>query len=219
MDHLNEFVVNDIDFNVLRMRLEFKFSMPLVRATGHYQLYNTSIAGMNIFGEGPFMVAAHGEIVLSSYILAYTKINGPHFCSYPQKDITFSGFLRLNVVNGHLNMLELNSTLLMDGMTSKIEGIMGDESASDFYNEMIAKVVPDMMNQSRAEVGRYISDLLMGPANEVLNKITLGDLIGWGRNPPRRGLLANVGRACKKLTTATKTKINNIDSLLPKINL
>lgn len=61
MDHLNEFVVETIEFNILRMRLDFKFRMPVVKATGHYHLNDTNVAGINVWGEGPFLVAAHGK--------------------------------------------------------------------------------------------------------------------------------------------------------------
>lgn len=92
---------------------------------------------------------------------------------------------------------------------------MGDQSATDFYNEMIAKVVPDMMDNNRIEVGQFISDQLMEPVNKVLNDITLADLIGWGRMPPARrppNHLANFGKMCNQLSAKTKTKFNDFVS-------
>lgn len=75
-------------------------------------------------------------------------------------------------------MLEFNSTLLMNALTTNIEGILGGGVAGEFYNEVIQQMVPELLQQNKAEVGRYISDSIMTPVNQVLNTMTLPDLIG-----------------------------------------
>lgn len=59
MDHLDEFTVNEIEFNLLLMRLKFSFTMPKVRAVGHYNMSSTLVDGFELWGQGPFEIIAH----------------------------------------------------------------------------------------------------------------------------------------------------------------
>lgn len=86
-------------------------------------------------------------------------------------------------------MLEFNSTLLVDAVTTNIEGILGGEEG-ELYNEMIQQLVPALLHSNKAEVGRYISDSIMGPVNKVLNTMKLSDLIGLNSHR-KKGNTAN----------------------------
>lgn len=56
VQNLNQFTINDINFNVLTMRIDFSISFPEISATGKYSI-NASIAGLTtVEGDGPFDV-------------------------------------------------------------------------------------------------------------------------------------------------------------------
>lgn len=61
MDHLDEFTVNQIEFNFLQMRLKFDFTMPKVHVSGHYNM-SSMLDGFHLWGQGPFEVIAHSML-------------------------------------------------------------------------------------------------------------------------------------------------------------
>lgn len=99
-------------------------------------------------------------------------------------------------------MNEFNSILLIDAVTSNIEGILGGGEAEEFYNEVIEQIVPELLQTNTAEVGRFISDSIMGPVNKVLNTMTLADLIGL-HSHRKKGTTANALIAPAAVKTCT----------------
>lgn len=56
VQNLNKFTINDINFDVLYMRIDFSFNFPEITATGKYSI-NASITGLTtVEGDGPFEV-------------------------------------------------------------------------------------------------------------------------------------------------------------------
>lgn len=92
-------------------------------------------------------------------------------------DVKWNGYLRLNLVNGHLNLREFYSTLLLKSVKSHFEGISGDPELDKFYNELIERTLPGALRSRKQRVSRYITKNVMGRANKVLNKIRLVDLL------------------------------------------
>lgn len=92
-------------------------------------------------------------------------------------DVKWNGNLRLNIVNGHLNLLEFYSTLLLKSVESNFEGITGGSETGEFYNQLIEHTVPGLLKSNKEQVSRYITKRVMGSANEVLNKMSIVDLL------------------------------------------
>lgn len=90
----------------------------------------------------------------------------------------------------------------MDAVTSNIEGILGGGEADEIYNDVIEQMVPELLQSYTAEVGRYISDSIMDPVNEVLNTMTLADLIGL-HSHRKRGTTANASIVSAAVKTCT----------------
>lgn len=96
----------------------------------------------------------------------------------------------------------------MDAVTSNIEGILGGGEADDFYNNVIEQMVPELLQSNTAEVGRYISDSIMGPVNKVLNTMTLADLIGL-QSHRKKGTTTNALITSSAGKTCTLKHMNN----------
>lgn len=89
----------------------------------------------------------------------------------------WNGNLRLNVVKGHLNLLEFYSTVLLESVESNFEGISGGSETAEFYNDLIEQTMPELLKSHKANVSRFITSKVMRPANKVLNKMRLVDLL------------------------------------------
>lgn len=94
------------------------------------------------------------------------------------------GFLRLGLKGPYLDMLEFNSTLSVDRVSSDIQGIMGGGAGNDFYNRAIEEMVPELLRTYSREISQVISDVVMPVANKELNQMTLADLL---RDPGEGG--------------------------------
>lgn len=86
-------------------------------------------------------------------------------------------------------MLEFNSNLVVDAVSSNIQGILGGGESDELYNRLIEELIPELLQSNKAEVGRYISDSIMGPVNKVLNTMTVADLIGLHSHRKKEVLL------------------------------
>lgn len=63
MENLNEFKVNKIEFDLVRMRLNVTFTWTKVRVIGDYNM-NSVIDDAEFFGDGPFEVIANSKVAL-----------------------------------------------------------------------------------------------------------------------------------------------------------
>lgn len=58
---LDGFHVDYLTFSIFRLRLEYSFTLPVVRATGVYNLNATVLDAFDVWGAGPFEFNAYSE--------------------------------------------------------------------------------------------------------------------------------------------------------------
>lgn len=63
VDNLNKFVVDNIDFSLLRLKLEFSFTLPNVAVSGNYNVTGQYLNRIKLWGNGPFLVELNGKLV------------------------------------------------------------------------------------------------------------------------------------------------------------
>lgn len=87
----------------------------------------------------------------------------------------------INLVRGFLNLSQLDITLSLESIVSRLDGVMGDQETTDFYNEVIEQLGPWILEENRQAISNGLSAVLRPLINSVLNELTLGDLIGLSR--------------------------------------
>lgn len=65
----------------------------------------------------------------------------------------------------------------MESVESNFEGISGGSETGEFYNQLIEHSMPEILKSHKAQVSRYITKKVMPPANKVLHKMKLVDLL------------------------------------------
>lgn len=89
----------------------------------------------------------------------------------------------LNLVRGFLNISELNINLSLEGIESRLEGVMDDQDATDFYNDIIQQLLPWVLDENRAQISAALSEMVRPILNQVVNQLTLADLIRSSQTP------------------------------------
>ncbi|XP_037037542.1 uncharacterized protein LOC119075248 [Bradysia coprophila] len=154
IDNLNSFVVDKIDFSLLRLKLDFGFTLPHTLIQGQYNITGQYSSRIKIWGSGPFSV----------------ELN----------DLQLSGSLLLRIHQGYLDMTQLQTLLALNSLSSNIAGILGSDEASFVFNKMIEELLPKMLDTYSTDIGQMISEYLRPIANQHLHKLTLSDIIGGG---------------------------------------
>lgn len=98
--------------------------------------------------------------------------------SFVLLDPKVTGFIHLNIVRGFLNCDEMTATLTVDRVESNIQGLMDTPEETQFYNEMVESLGPYMIDENREAISAALTGALRPLLNQVLNQMTLGDLIG-----------------------------------------
>ncbi|KAJ6635287.1 hypothetical protein Bhyg_13872 [Pseudolycoriella hygida] len=154
VDNLNEFVVDNIDFSLLRLKLDFGFTLPNTVLTGRYNITAEYLNRIKLWGDGAFSI----------------KLN----------DLQLAGSLSLRILNGHLDMTKLQTVLSLNSINSDISGILGSEQTSLFFNTMIENSLPQLLDDYSDDISELMIEYVTPIANEYLHKLTLSDIIGGG---------------------------------------
>lgn len=75
VDNLNEFVVDNIDFSLLRLKLDFGFTLPKTVMTGLYNVTGEYLNRIKLWGNGPFSVELNGESKSFPYYSTLSKLS------------------------------------------------------------------------------------------------------------------------------------------------
>lgn len=62
IDNLDGFVANKIDFNLLRLKLDFEFTLPHTLIQGQYNITGQYLGRIKIWGSGAFSVELNGIV-------------------------------------------------------------------------------------------------------------------------------------------------------------
>lgn len=103
--------------------------------------------------------------------------------SFITPDAKVDGYMILNLVRGFLNISELHIVLSLEGIESHLEGVMDDQEATDFYNDIIEQLLPWILDENQHDISAALSAVVRPMLNQVVNQLTLADLIGGGRSP------------------------------------
>lgn len=71
---LNEFVVDNIDFSLLRLKLDFSFTLPNTVMTGLYDVTGEYLNRIKLWGNGAFSVELNGKSTSLAIILNDVEI-------------------------------------------------------------------------------------------------------------------------------------------------
>lgn len=174
VDNLNEFVVDNIDFSLLRLKLDFSFTLPKTPIKGRYNVTGQYLNRIKLWGNGPFSIELNGK----ESIGFCNTLRNIAILIYLQTDLRLSGSLRLRIANGFLDMTELQTLLSLNSLNSNISGILGSEQTSLIFNDMIETLIPQLLDTYSSDVGQMISKYVTSIANEYLHELTLSDIIG-----------------------------------------
>lgn len=61
VDQLNEFVVDNVDFSLLRLKLDFSFRLPELVTVGIYNITAEHLNRIKLWGDGAFVVKLNGK--------------------------------------------------------------------------------------------------------------------------------------------------------------
>lgn len=61
VDHLNDFVVDNIDFSLLRLKLDFSFRLPELVTVGIYNIDAEYLNRIKLWGNGEFSIKLNGN--------------------------------------------------------------------------------------------------------------------------------------------------------------
>ena len=77
--------------------------------------------------------------------------------------------------DGFINANELKISVSVDSFESEMTGIPGN--VDGMYNKLFDVMAPGLIDLYNSEIGELISDLVLPPLNDILNNLTLGDII------------------------------------------
>ncbi|XP_077288957.1 uncharacterized protein LOC143913186 [Arctopsyche grandis] len=138
---LKDFVVHKLSINVLRFRLDFNFTLPILEMSADDYDLDGNIAGTPLFGKGKARVAITG--------------------------IKASGYAVVSV--SQMTLKEFKLVLGIKEFQSDIQGLLGGGDVSIFINEVLQTLVPSLINDNQEKITNFIEKKVLERANSMLS--------------------------------------------------
>lgn len=149
---LNTFIVRDVAFNMVFMRMDFHFHFPSLTTTGQFaQAVGRSPGNCAIHGGGAFAVRSN------------------------QVDYFMSS--RLVLRGGTLEMGEMTSSITMGSFQSNVQNFVGTQQQSAQCNLALQQQMPRIFASQQAQISRYMENLFRPIADAFVRGMTLQDLL------------------------------------------
>lgn len=151
-DDLNTFIVRDITFNMVFMRMDFHFHFPSLTTTGQFaQGVGRSPGNCAIYGAGTFALRSN------------------------QVDYHMSS--RLTLRGGTLEMGEMTSRITMGSLQSNVQSFVGTQQQNAQCNLALQQQMPRIFTAQQPQISRYMENLFRPIANGFIRGMTLQDLL------------------------------------------
>lgn len=149
---LNTFIVRNIGFNMVFMRLDFHFHYPQLTTQGQFaQGVGRSPGNCAIYGNGAFAVRANA--------------------------VDYHMTTRLALRGGTLVLGEMTSRITMGSFQSNIQNFVGTQQQNAACNLQLQQHMPRLFVQQQAHISRTMENLFRPVVDSFVDGMTLQDLL------------------------------------------
>jgi hypothetical protein len=158
---LAQFVLSEIDVNLLQLRVEGTIQIPEIRGWADHYYLDGLIAGiLPLFGEGGIDLTVH--------------------------NISLSGAASLTTLNNQIGLKDVVVGATFDSITGNIENILGGDM-DDVINDILNILGADIFDSVAALISADVAETITQAVNAQLEGMSLQDLIdiieGGGEEP------------------------------------
>ncbi|CAO1424435.1 unnamed protein product [Diamesa hyperborea] len=151
--HGNEnFIINDINFSLSTLRVDFDLSFPQIRINAQH--------------------TTQAVIVTERLPLA---VSGAGAMNMITNNVRVTGVAQIRIVAGFLHLADLNIELSVGSIVSDLQGFPGLTGRT--LNRAIESQGPIMLAENQELINNEVRRIGLPLANSVLNRMTLTDLI------------------------------------------
>lgn len=152
LTELSSYSIDYTKINVFGLSVAVNFSLPEIKAKGHYDIDGEIGDLLPVYGAGDFHLTVK-EFSASVVVTAGTDDQG--FIFVRNLDLGF------NVV----------------GLDTHFDGLLDGGDESDLANRLISDIAPKVIDAYSPQISGILSDKIVEIANKALTNVTLSDLI------------------------------------------
>lgn len=154
---MNDFDISNVNLNVLTLKLNMDLNFNKIHAKGKYFIESFIISPLKLKGKGTF------DINLT--------------------DLSIKIYGRIGMVDGILRLMDLDVVIGLDGMKSKITGLVGPLGTL-VLSSIVDKVIVGFIADNQEALTDNIREILLPQINNLLKDFTISDVLQLLQNSP-----------------------------------
>lgn len=128
-------------------------------------------------------IHAKGKYFIESFIISPLKLKGKGTFDINLTDLSIKIYGRIGMVDGILRLMDLDVVIGLDGMKSKITGLVGPLGTL-VLSSIVDKVIVGFIADNQEALTDNIREILLPQINNLLKDFTISDVLQLLQNSP-----------------------------------